>query len=167
MATWLSVVPGLGQIYNRQPKKAAIFFFAVITLLVVTLNIPGVTSQLIGSGKPRDSVIGPATVSAITYDPNRGARVATLTYADGGKRYIIAPAGLTVGQRVVSGPDAGGGTGYQLISLLLEMLSLLLLMTTFLFGLIFWYDAMHDARRTAQEINGERQPAGRWWWFHR
>jgi hypothetical protein len=153
--------------YNRQPKKAAIFFVAVITLLVVTINIPGLTSQLLASSKPTVSAIGPGTVSAITYDPNRGARIATLNYAGGEKRYIIAPAGLTVGQRVLSGPDAGGSNGFALVALLLEVLSLLLLMTTFMFGLVFWYDAMHDARRTAQEINGERQPAGRWWWFHR
>src|SRR5207237_1008255 len=39
----------------------------------------------------------PATVSAIEYDPNRSARIALLTYADGEKRYILAPVGLTVG----------------------------------------------------------------------
>ena len=59
------------------------------------------------------------------------------------------------------------GSAMVLFSLLVEMLSLLLFMATFLLGLIVWYDAMHDARRTAQEINGERAPGGRWWLFHR
>ena len=45
----------------------------------------------------------PAKVSTIEYDPNRTARIALLHYADGEKRYIIAPAGLTPGMTVVSG----------------------------------------------------------------
>src|SRR2546429_1512412 len=48
----------------------------------------------------------PATVSAVEYDPNRSARIALLTYADGEKRYILAPVGLTVGDKVISGPEA-------------------------------------------------------------
>jgi large subunit ribosomal protein L2 len=48
----------------------------------------------------------PAVVAHIEYDPNRTARIALLHYADGEKRYILAPVGLTVGDRVVSGPDA-------------------------------------------------------------
>jgi len=48
----------------------------------------------------------PARVSSIEYDPNRSARIALLTYADGEKRYIIAPVGLKVGQQVMSGPEA-------------------------------------------------------------
>src|SRR5919206_4965290 len=48
----------------------------------------------------------PAKVAAIEYDPNRSARIALLHYADGEKRYIIAPAGLTVGRTVTSGPTA-------------------------------------------------------------
>jgi large subunit ribosomal protein L2 len=54
----------------------------------------------------RDKVGIPATVAAIEYDPNRSARIALLHYADGEKRYIIAPNGLEVGRKVVSGPDA-------------------------------------------------------------
>lgn len=53
----------------------------------------------------------PATVHSIEYDPNRSARIALLFYADGEKRYIIAPNGLKVGQTVMSGekatPDIG------------------------------------------------------------
>lgn len=48
----------------------------------------------------------PAKVSSIEYDPNRTARIALLTYADGEKRYILAPVGLKVGDRVMSGPEA-------------------------------------------------------------
>jgi large subunit ribosomal protein L2 len=48
----------------------------------------------------------PAKVAAIEYDPNRSARIALLHYADGEKRYILAPARLKVGDRVESGPAA-------------------------------------------------------------
>lgn len=48
----------------------------------------------------------PATVKGIEYDPNRSARIALLVYADGEKRYIIAPNGLREGQIVHSGKDA-------------------------------------------------------------
>ena len=48
----------------------------------------------------------PARVATIEYDPNRSARIALLNYADGEKRYIVAPNGLSVGDQVVSGPDA-------------------------------------------------------------
>jgi large subunit ribosomal protein L2 len=48
----------------------------------------------------------PAKVTAIEYDPNRTARLALLTYADGEKRYILAPKGLAVGEQVVSGPGS-------------------------------------------------------------
>src|SRR5258708_35473847 len=54
----------------------------------------------------RDKLNIAATVSAVEYDPNRSARIALLTYADGEKRYILAPVGLTVGDRVISGPEA-------------------------------------------------------------
>ena len=112
LATWLSAIPGLGQLYNRQPKKAAIFLLGVVGLFLLTLNIPGATAELLAFWKPR-------------------------------------------------------GSAMVLLSLLVEMVSLLVFMTTFLLALTSWYDAMHDARRTAQERNGERQPGGRWWLFHR
>jgi large subunit ribosomal protein L2 len=48
----------------------------------------------------------PAKVAAIEYDPNRSARIALLVYADGEKRYILAPDGLKVGMTVVSSPHA-------------------------------------------------------------
>jgi len=48
----------------------------------------------------------PAKVAHIEYDPNRTSRIALLHYADGEKRYILAPDGLNVGDTVVAGPDA-------------------------------------------------------------
>ncbi len=54
----------------------------------------------------RDKHDIPAKVAAIEYDPNRSARLALLHYADGEKRYIVAPLDLKVGDRVMSGPKA-------------------------------------------------------------
>ena len=54
----------------------------------------------------RDKTGIPAKVAAIEYDPNRSARIALLHYADGEKRYILAPVGLKVSDIVESGPDA-------------------------------------------------------------
>lgn len=50
----------------------------------------------------RDKFDIPAKVNSIEYDPNRGARIALVSYADGAKRYIIAPVGLMVGDKVIS-----------------------------------------------------------------
>lgn len=47
-----------------------------------------------------------AVVAAIEYDPNRSARIALLHYVDGEKRYILAPVGIEVGRKIMSGPDA-------------------------------------------------------------
>jgi large subunit ribosomal protein L2 len=54
----------------------------------------------------RDKYDVPGRVTTIEYDPNRSARIALVTYADGEKRYIIAPLGLMVGDVVLSGPKA-------------------------------------------------------------
>jgi large subunit ribosomal protein L2 len=54
----------------------------------------------------RDKLSVPAKVAAIEYDPNRTARLALLFFADGEKRYILAPVGLKVGDKVMNGPDA-------------------------------------------------------------
>ena len=54
----------------------------------------------------RDKYGIPGTVATIEYDPNRSSRIALIHYADGEKRYIIQPIGLTVGQSIMSGPDA-------------------------------------------------------------
>ena len=74
-----------------------------------------ITSRFIGGGHKqkyreidfrRDKHGIPAKVAAIEYDPNRTARIALLNYADGEKRYILAPNGLEVGATITSGPDA-------------------------------------------------------------
>ena len=54
----------------------------------------------------RDKAGVPGRVTQIEYDPNRSAHIALITYLDGEKRYIIAPAGLEVGKTVMSGPEA-------------------------------------------------------------
>ena len=65
--------------------------------------------RLIDFKRDKDGV--PATVKTLEYDPNRSANIALLHYADGDKRYIIAPLGLKVGQQIMSGPDAEPLTG--------------------------------------------------------
>ncbi len=78
-------------------------------------NMGRITVRHIGGGNKRkyriidfkrnkDGV--PATVKSIQYDPNRSANIALLTYADGEKRYILAPVGLNVGDKVESGANA-------------------------------------------------------------
>ncbi len=59
----------------------------------------------------RDKQDIPGTVATIEYDPNRSARIALINYADGEKRYIIAPTGLTVGQVIVSGASSAPEVG--------------------------------------------------------
>ena len=54
----------------------------------------------------RDKPGVPGKIASIEYDPNRSARIALVHYADGDKRYIIWPAGLKVGDTVMSGPEA-------------------------------------------------------------
>ena len=79
-------------------------------------NVHGrITSRHIGGGNKqhyrlidfkRDKTGIPARVAAIEYDPNRSARIALLHYADGEKRYILAPLSLAVDDTVMSGPEA-------------------------------------------------------------
>ena len=78
-------------------------------------SIGRITSRFIGGGhkqKYRDIDFKrekhgiPAKVAAIEYDPNRTAYIALLHYADGEKRYILAPSGLEVGTSITSGPEA-------------------------------------------------------------
>jgi large subunit ribosomal protein L2 len=54
----------------------------------------------------RDKVGVPGTVAFIEYDPNRSARIALIHYADGEKRYILHPVGLSVGDQIVTADDA-------------------------------------------------------------
>jgi len=60
--------------------------------------------RIVDFKRTKDGV--PATVAAIEYDPNRNARIALLHYHDGEKRYILAPAKVSVGDRIQSGPGA-------------------------------------------------------------
>jgi len=60
--------------------------------------------RLIDFKREKDNV--PARVHSIQYDPNRSARIALLHYADGEKRYILAPQGLEAGMTVINGPEA-------------------------------------------------------------
>ena len=78
-------------------------------------NLGHVTSRHIGGGHKRmfrkidfkrNKFGVPARVAEIEYDPNRSARIALLVYADGEKRYILHPKGLSQGDTVVSGPGA-------------------------------------------------------------
>jgi large subunit ribosomal protein L2 len=54
----------------------------------------------------RDKVNIPCTVETIEYDPNRTSRIALLKYADGERRYMLAPVGVKVGDMLMAGPDA-------------------------------------------------------------
>jgi large subunit ribosomal protein L2 len=56
----------------------------------------------------------PATVKTVEYDPNRSSRIALVVYADGEKRYIIAPNGLEIGQKILSGKDVAPEIGNTL-----------------------------------------------------
>ena len=60
--------------------------------------------RIIDFKRNKDNI--PGKVSTIEYDPNRSANIALITYADGEKRYIIAPSGLKVGDTIYSGPEA-------------------------------------------------------------
>jgi large subunit ribosomal protein L2 len=86
-------------------------------------NSGKMTMRYIGGGaKQRYRVIDfkrekfeiPATVKTIEYDPNRSAFIALVVYIDGEKRYIIAPNGLEVGQKIASGPGSAPEVGNAL-----------------------------------------------------
>ncbi len=62
----------------------------------------------------RNKIDIPAKVASIEYDPNRSGRIALLHYADGEKRYILAPQGLQVGQTITNGPKAAPEVGNTL-----------------------------------------------------
>ncbi len=68
--------------------------------------------RIIDFKRDKDGIIG--TVKSIEYDPNRTARIALIFYADGEKRYIIAPHGLKVEQKIVSGKGASPDIGNTL-----------------------------------------------------
>src|SRR3569832_2158689 len=65
--------------------------------------------RLIDFRRIKDGI--PGKIATVEYDPNRSARIALLVYADGEKRYIIAPEGLKAGDNVLSGVDAPPSVG--------------------------------------------------------
>jgi large subunit ribosomal protein L2 len=69
--------------------------------------------RIIDFKRDKDGI--PAHVATIEYDPNRSANIALLHYQDGEKRYILAPLGLKVGDRVISGPEAEIRTGNTIV----------------------------------------------------
>jgi len=112
VAGWLSLIPGLGQLYNRQPRKAGVFAAGVVVLLYLSFSIPGVTAEFLAWWRPRGSL-----------------QVA--------------------------------------LSVIVELVSLLGFIGAFLAGLLFWYAAGHDARRTALEARTATPATGRWWLFRK
>jgi large subunit ribosomal protein L2 len=114
------MAPSFEEITASKPEKS----------LVVTLKKTGgrnsggrMTMRYIGGGHKkkiriidfkRDKQGVPATVKSIEYDPTRSARIALLYYVDGEKAYIIAPAGLKVGQQVIAGVDVAPEVGNAL-----------------------------------------------------
>ncbi len=68
--------------------------------------------RIIDFKRDKDGIEG--VVSTIEYDPNRSARIALINYKDGEKRYIIAPAGIQVGQTIMSGEKATPNVGNTL-----------------------------------------------------
>lgn len=118
--TRFRTVSDFSEVTKREPEKS----------LVITLKKSGgrnnqgrMTMRYMGGGNKkkirlvdfkRDKHDIPAKVASIEYDPNRNARLALLHYADGEKRYIIAPEKLKVGQTVLSGPKAEPSVGNAL-----------------------------------------------------
>jgi large subunit ribosomal protein L2 len=114
------LAPSFDDITTSKPEKS----------LVVTLKKTGgrnskgrMTMRYIGGGHKqkarlidfkRDKTGVPATVKSVEYDPTRSARIALLYYADGEKAYILAPAGLVVGQQIASGADVAPEVGNAL-----------------------------------------------------
>src|SRR6266576_1446012 len=104
-------VSGFDEITRAKPEKSLI----ARSRNKAGRNVHGrITARHQGGGnKQRYRVIDfrrnkdgvPAKVAHIEYDPNRSARIALLHYADGEKRYILAPQGVEVGHELVSGPD--------------------------------------------------------------
>ena len=114
------VVNGFDAITTDKPEKSLL---APIKRSGGRNNTGKMTMQYLGGGHKkkyriidfkRDKNDIPATVKTIEYDPNRSAFIALLVYADGEKRYIIAQAGLEVGQKVLSGENVKPNVGNTL-----------------------------------------------------
>src|SRR5438270_4100843 len=119
-------------IRNLKPRTPATRYYSISTFDEVTKTTPEkalleplkksggrgntgrITSRHRGGGHKRmyrvidfkrNKLSVPGTVTSIEYDPNRSCRIALITYADGDKRYIIAPGGLEVNATITSGPE--------------------------------------------------------------
>ncbi len=120
-------------IRNLKPRTPATRYYSVSTFEEITKTTPEkslllplkrsggrgntgrITSRHRGGGHKkmyriidfkRNKEVIPATVATIEYDPNRNCRIALLHYADGEKRYILAPEGLVAGAKITSGKDS-------------------------------------------------------------
>lgn len=114
------VAPGFDQISKDAPEKALI---KGMKRSGGRNNQGRMTTRYLGGGHKRklriidfkrDKFDIPGSVKSIQYDPTRTARIALISYADGEKRYIIAPNGLEVGQKVVSGEKVAPEVGNTL-----------------------------------------------------
>ena len=119
-----------GQRYRTAPAFTEITTATPEKSLLVTKKRSGgrnntgkMTMRYMGGGhKQKSRIIDfkrnkfdiPATVKSVEYDPTRSARVALLFYADGAKTYIIAPEGIKVGQKVISGENVAPEVGNTL-----------------------------------------------------
>jgi large subunit ribosomal protein L2 len=115
--TRFRVAPGFDEITTSTPEKSLL---TSVKKSGGRNNQGKMTMRYIGGGHKqkyriidfkRDKFNIPATVKTIEYDPNRSARIALLYYADGEKRYIIAPTGLQVGTVVLSGSGVAPEVG--------------------------------------------------------
>ena len=115
-----SIAPVFDKITKDTPEKSLI---SVVKRTGGRNNTGKMTVRNVGGGHKkklrdidfkRDKFSIPATVNAIEYDPNMTARIALLFYADGEKRYIIAPNGLEVGTVLLSGPGTAPEVGNAL-----------------------------------------------------
>ena len=111
------IAPAFDEVTSNTPEKSLL---APIKKSGGRNNSGKMTMRYIGGGHKKQyriidfkrSKVGvPAVVKAIEYDPNRTARIALLYYADGEKSYILAPAGLTVGTTITSGPGIAPEVG--------------------------------------------------------
>ncbi len=128
-------------IRNLKPRTPATRYYSISTFDEITKTTPEkslleplrksggrgntgrITSRHRGGGHKRmyrvidfkrDKIGIAGKVSSIEYDPNRSCRIALITYADGEKRYILAPEGLAVGGTITSGPDSEINVGNSL-----------------------------------------------------
>ncbi len=107
-----AALPSFEEITRKKPEKSLL---RPLNKTAGRNNRGKITTRHRGGGSKRmyrvidfkrDKIGVPGKVASIEYDPNRSARIALINYADGEKRYILAPVGLEVGARIESGPRA-------------------------------------------------------------